>query len=550
MLRWKSAIAILSCIVVVATVLFGSSVMRDFGPAADGADSVIGFGAVSPNALVSDEDWAAHPILFRTMMIGGTRSRQFFHPLVMADGREKSPVADIQRDVNRVFPPSQFDIVLRDEDHLTPVGMLDHLYAVGYVHAGSPCLGSVEVLNSIVLPIIERRAIQLLVKHKKIVRGIQLGEDDAERVASELILDLEEDAGPHDVLLVKTKSGAPGITDATAVVDPDGIKCPVDEKVYPYGATTSLPGGLLVLGLNAKIRSNVTGSRIRHKNVKHVLFYGEHGQAVYKRQRVIGIAGGLRQLTSSCSRMTRELFLDNPFCPWLYDVLKKYYLRLLALDQQDQPVAMDELRCPHIVVISRALRHNGRGLANEDLVVEELRQYVKSGGPKIGGESLFRCGRVSVVELERVGTVRGQIKKIQNATVLVGARGMGLVYAAFLRNRAGLLALSGREKSAPTSVVKDNYAWYPLRAAKPSVPTVLASCPVVFPKDTSSAFAQKCLKRTINFCDIYCDPRHLVGELERLLTMMHRKIERGPQHAIYADDNLDNYLVVPKSFLR
>ena len=237
-------------------------------------------------------------------------------------------------------------------------------------------------------------------------------------------------------------------------------------------------------------------------------------------------------------------------CPWLYDVLKKYYLRLLALDQQDQPVAMDELRCPHIVVISRALRHNGRGLANEDLVVEELRQYVKSGGPKIGGESLFRCGRVSVVELERVGTVRGQIKKIQNATVLVGARGMGLVYAAFLRNRAGLLALSGREKSAPTSVVKDNYAWYPLRAAKPSVPTVLASCPVVFPKDTSSAFAQKCLKRTINFCDIYCDPRHLVGELERLLTMMHRKIERGPQHAIYADDNLDNYLVVPKSFLR
>ena len=243
-------------------------------------------------------------------------------------------------------------------------------------------------------------------------------------------------------------------------------------------------------------------------------------------------------------------YVQQPMCPWLYDVLKKYYLRLLALDQQDQPVAMDELRCPHIVVISRALRHNGRGLANEDLVVEELRQYVKSGGPKIGGESLFRCGRVSVVELERVGTVRGQIKKIQNATVLVGARGMGLVYAAFLRNRAGLLALSGREKSAPTSVVKDNYAWYPLRAAKPSVPTVLASCPVVFPKDTSSAFAQKCLKRTINFCDIYCDPRHLVGELERLLTMMHRKIERGPQHAIYADDNLDNYLVVPKSFLR
>jgi hypothetical protein len=95
-------------------------------------------------------------------------------------------------------------------------------------------------------------------------------------------------------------------------------------------------------------------------------------------------------------------------------------------------------------------------------------------------------------------------------------------------------------------VVKDNYAWHPLRAAKPSVPTVPGSCPVVFPKETTSAFAQKCLKQTINFCDVFCDPDTAVDDLRQLLTMMHRQVRAGSDGAVYADPEMGNYLVVPK----
>jgi hypothetical protein len=541
-------------------------------------------------------------------MLIGPRPASFFHLLEAgATDEAKRRVEALNHalkrhhksvvDLSARTPAIQF----RPEERLTPIGEADSVYDVAFILNTEVCFGNAwHGINDVILSLLGAK-VAFAVVHVlgKSLAHFSPTEADADDVVAVLLEDLkmkrhvllaqaprrniwgQQNSGcpemnqyPYGVS-VSTTSGwmvlslfnnvsvaeEPGA--AISALQNDGIAAMMPATVAAShdsdplvpaddDATNSARGfGLL----------DQTTEKDAKRELSNVLFHKEttptraYNSSTFGLHRAVAARYGfVYGATTLCDLHLDDFpvslkwpyYIQKPFCPWLYDVAKKFYLRQLGLAARDQPVAEDELRCPRIVVVSRALRRNGRGLMNERAVVEELERLVASGGPQVDGRPLLRCGHVTVVALEQLPSVRTQIRRIQNATVLVGTRGMGLIYAAFLRNRAGLVALSGHDSASPTSVPKENYAWHPLRAAKPSVPTVLATCPVVFPKDSSSPFAQKCLKRTINFCDMFCDPKHVAGEVARVLTMMWRMAQRRADTAVYDDPNMANYLVVPK----
>lgn len=499
------------------------------------------------------------PFLFRTMMIG-PKPKSFFHVLSDVDSvhhheplRKLNGIFQVRKRNYEKYGPRVPVVEFSQENTPTLSTESNRLYEAAFVINVETCFENAwHGVNDVIMSLLGAKVVYALADMGNFDSIRNPTEFLADRVVDRLIDDVKSQR--HVLLAQAPRKNIWGQYNTG---------CP-PMNLYPYGISPTSPGGWIASALFNRFFVEgdelVDSTEAHHSNV---LFFGEtpgnrnYNSTTYGRERVIAVKRHFVLGSTSLCSLHLDVFpltvkwpyyISNAsFCPWIYDVLKKYILRTLSLSHLDTPVTEEELRCPHVVIISRATQVNGRGLKNEKAVTDAIQKFVDDGGPLLDGKKMFTCGRVTVVKLEKLGSIRRQINMILNATILIGTRGMGLLYGSvFLRNRAGLLAISGREKAAPTSVVNDNFAWYPLRHAKPSVPCVLSSCDVVFPKSDSTPFAAKCLKRTINFCDVFCRPAQVVKDFTKLVMMTLGAVRRNMDQAVYLDEDMDNFLVIPK----
>jgi len=168
------------------------------------------------------------------------------------------------------------------------------------------------------------------------------------------------------------------------------------------------------------------------------------------------------------------------------------------------PVSLSEARCPHVLIVSRERRANGRAMhdpaAFEAAVREGAAQHAR------------KCGTVSVVELER-HPIDEQIRLMQNSTVVVAARGAGQVMALFVREGAALVGFSPRREQFPMMIEDATVPWAPWGFALEGRHTVLGTCPYTLPNTANSVHRSNCLASSTNFCNLKCD----AGNVSRLV---------------------------------
>ena len=295
----------------------------------------------------------------------------------------------------------------------------------------------------------------------------------------------------------------------------------------------------------------------------------------FSKRRTIAVSGeivygstalcGLRRLAMPPLEKPPFYHSNFPICAWFYDVLNKFALRTLAESPivksapeksgvalphraLAKPLLFRDLSCPRVGFVPRRTMHNGRGIRNFQEIFDALSAHVKNGGPIINGEKAFKpgCGTVNVARFDwKTPGLRhqpdisfGKQALLANSLdILVGARGMGMTNAVYMRRHSGLLVLSGKEQGASLNFKSDNYPWNPLYALRPSFPTVIGSCPVVFPKDFTSLattknaseaqiYAKRCLTRSINFCDLKCQPKAVLEAFDTLVSMMIAQLKR------------------------
>lgn len=539
-------------------------------------------------------------LLYRTALIR-EKPRHCFIPVVGGnqEGINASSLASQLHLVSNLSPDRIPTIPLCHEDQLTALGEPvppsgpHATYDVGFLFDGERCSTNMwHGLLEVVVPLIGARTLvalrdlgvdlaQLVTNEDSAYRRSQLTPALVDQVVSRLMQD--QRSARHVLLMKAPRKNIWGV---------HNLGCPILNH-YPYGWSTSSVSGWLLYALfdpvsfgadgwprpeRAAAVSNRQQQPARPEDPVNTLFFGEtpttnkkYEMRLFGASRTVFIKRGIFYGPSSLCRWSKAYEMPpkpmsppyylhvDPLCPFVYDVTKRFALAVANITETE--VTIDSLSCPKVGVVVRRSLHNGRGIRNFDELVATIEAYVATGGPTIVDDPsrpqrMFRahCGSVQVVNLEGDVPYGHQIRLVNNLDIVIGARGMGLTNAIFMKRNAGLLVLSGREIMAGLNVGNDNYPWNPLHALRSSNAAVLSSCPVVFPSPDSikrviaeaaqnpnrtasqetATYAKRCVTRSVNFCDMRCDVAKVVRDLDRLVFMMKALLEggQGPSAAV------------------
>jgi hypothetical protein len=539
-------------------------------------------------------------LLYRTSLIREKPRHCFIvHQQQLADGEASSlnasTLASQMQLLASVSPERIPTIPLCHDDQVAALGDSvpstgPHIsYDVGFVFDGERCSTNMwHGLLEVVVPVFGAKTlvalrdlghdISLIASNDDVpVRRSYLTKDLVDQVVARLFDDQRH--ARHVLLMKAPRKNIWGV---------HNLGCPILNH-YPYGWSVSSVSGWLLSALFDVVTMDADGwpraaqstGKEKPDDPLHTLFFGEtppsnrkYDMRLYGLSRTVLIKDALFYGPSSLCRWAKAYemppkgsapfyLFGDPLCPFVYDVTKKF--TLLAANITEEPLTEASFECPRVGVVVRRSLHNGRGIRNFDELVSTLEAYVGSGGPlhteasHEAGESssiqrrLFRpgCGTVHVINLEADVPFGKQIRLVHSLDIVIGARGMGLTNAIFMKRGAGLLVLSGREIMANLNVANDNYPWHPLHALRPNNPAVLSSCPVVFPTPESmkraikeaaqnpnstsqqeaATYAKRCVTRSVNFCDMKCDISKFLQDFDRLVFMMKAVLGEAPSYA-------------------
>ena len=111
------------------------------------------------------------------------------------------------------------------------------------------------------------------------------------------------------------------------------------------------------------------------------------------------------------------------------------------------------------------------------------------------------------MQLENL-SVPQQIEMMLRTTILIGARGAGLINALFMREGSALLALSIMRPELP--VTTDQYPFYPFISFIPRRFVVITNC-------LARLKGGPCGRQSINFCDMRCPVDSTQAAMELVL---------------------------------
>jgi hypothetical protein len=209
-------------------------------------------------------------------------------------------------------------------------------------------------------------------------------------------------------------------------------------------------------------------------------------------------------------------------------VLRQFRSSVLLSEGVKDPgaVSSEEARCPHVMVISRAGRQNGRGLTNETEFVESVRRAVLRHSTGMSPDAV-NCGRVTVVALETMSK-KEQLALLQTATVLVGTRGAGLVMGLFLRPGSGMTTFSPWRDRYPLHFEDATVPWVPWGFIVSAMHVVNSYC-IKAPPGSGALHHNLCSYVSANYCRMECNPRNVHYAIRLTLTNVFRGATGSPQ---------------------
>lgn len=217
---------------------------------------------------------------------------------------------------------------------------------------------------------------------------------------------------------------------------------------------------------------------------------------------------------------------QHPHAAYCAELLESFRHSVLAQrktvseTEWDKPVSKKERLCPRVVFVKRVTRANGRGIANEAEVLESLHEALREHCPK-GGYTLDE------VWLERL-SLDDQMKLMLNTTVMVAARGAGLVNSLFMRPGSMLHILSIYDRSK--AVEDDNYPFYPFISFAPRRHIGFTNCQAQREQDPMHA----CNAVTVNFCDMKCQRDSVKRGFAMLLGQMLKGADDKKEGTLYS----------------
>eukprot|EP00759_Apiculatamorpha_spiralis_P013765 PhF_6_TR20516/c0_g1_i1/m.29581 len=193
------------------------------------------------------------------------------------------------------------------------------------------------------------------------------------------------------------------------------------------------------------------------------------------------------------------------------DIWLKARAELIKLSGQSEAggetekVPPSEWLCPHVTILSRQGRRNGRVVDNMNTLIDKLRARVPS------------CGTVQVVAMETL-RIPDQIALMRRTTVFIAPRGAGSINYLFLRSGAAFLSMSAINFNHMASRYWDNMPWHPTAAIPTHIVTHFMLCAVT-----------TCMNKKVvgNLCNMECNEAKFFHEYDLMLMRAQGKAPLG-----------------------
>jgi hypothetical protein len=228
----------------------------------------------------------------------------------------------------------------------------------------------------------------------------------------------------------------------------------------------------------------------------------------------------------------------DPTCSATLRSFRRHVLKAHGIPDPG-PVTEAEARCPHVAFVSRKGRLNGRDIRDQSVLMAALVSTVDAFS--------FGCGHLTIIKLEELSP-EDQLRFLQNVTVLVGARGAGLVMATFLRPGAGLVPISPWRAKFPLLFEDATVPWVPWGFLVDSMHVAHARCRLFHDEslDSSDLSYSMCRYMSANHCSLDCNEDSVAHALSVAMNNVFRAATSREDPAAEAQPQTTAMYSVPR----